>query len=66
MQIFLSDKGYVYVAAMKSVSELQKYLKMFSKELGVPEVFISDSHKCHKSKEVRQFCHKIGTKFWIL
>ena len=44
MQIFVSDKGYVYVAAMKSVSEFPKYLKMFAKEVGSPEAIIADSH----------------------
>ena len=52
MQIFVSDKGYVFIAAMKSVSEFPKALKMFAKEVGLPEAIISDSHKCHESKEV--------------
>ena len=52
MQIFVSDKWYVFIAAMKSVSEFPKALKMFAKEVGVPEAIISDSYKCHKSKEV--------------
>ena len=61
-----SDKGYVFIAAMKSVSELPKALKMFAKEVVVPEKIISDSYKCHKSKEVRQLCHKIGTTLRVL
>ena len=52
MKICVSDKGYVFIAAMKSVSEFPKALKMFAKEVGVPEAIIADSHKCHKSKEV--------------
>ena len=40
MQIFVSDKGYVFIAAMKSVSEFPKALKMFAKEVGVPEAII--------------------------
>ena len=44
------DKGYVYVSAMKSVSEFTKYLKIFAKEVGVTESLIADSHKCNKSK----------------
>lgn len=39
---------------------------MFDKEVAVPEAIIADTHKCHKSKEVRQFCHKIGTTLKIL
>ena len=55
MQIFVSDMGCVYVAAMKSVSEFPKALKMFAREVGVPEAIISDSHKCNTSKEVNFF-----------
>ena len=66
MQIFVSDKGYVFIAAMKSVSEFPKALGFFAKEVGVPEAIIADSHKFHKSKEVRQFCHKIGTTLRVL
>ena len=34
---------------------------MFAKEVGVPEAVIADFHQCNKSKEVKQFCHKVGT-----
>ena len=53
MQLFVSDKGFVYVVAMKSVSEFSKVLKIFAMEIGVPEAIIADSHKCNKSKEVK-------------
>jgi len=66
MQIFVSDKGYVFVVLMKSPSEFPKALKMFAKELGVPEAIIADLHKCNKSNEVKQFCHKIGMMLRIL
>ena len=39
---------------------------MFAKEVGVPEAIIDYSYKCHKSKEVQQFCHKIGTTLCVL
>ena len=39
---------------------------MFSKEVGVQEAIVANSHKCHKSKEVRQFCDKIGTTICVL
>ena len=60
MKIFVLDKGYVFIAAMRSVSKFPKALKMFAEEVGVLEAIIVDSHKCHHSKEVQQFCHKIG------
>ena len=66
MQIFVSDMGYVGGVAMDSAKEFPKALKLFAKEVGVPEAIIANSHKCHKSKEVKLFCHKIGTTLRIL
>ena len=66
IQIFVSDVGYVHVTAMRSVSEFSQALKLFAKELGVPEAIIAYYHKCNKSKEVKLFCHKIGTTLRIL
>ena len=48
MQIFVSDMGYVYVTAMKSVSKFSKAPKLFAKEVVVPEAIIADSHRCNK------------------
>ena len=55
MQICVSDMGYVYGVAMDSVKEFPKALKMFAKEVEVPEAIVADAHKCHKSKEVKLF-----------
>ena len=66
MQIFVSDMGYVYVAAIKKISKFPKAFKMFAKEVGVPESIIVDSHNCNKSKEVKLFCHNIGTTLKVL
>ena len=66
MQIFVSDKGYVFIDAMKSVSEFPKALKIFAKEVVVPEAIIANSQKFHNSKMVQQFCHKIGTTLCVL
>ena len=66
MQFFVSDKGYVFIVPMKSASKFPKSLRMFAKELGVPLYLISDTHPSQKSKEVRQFCHNIGTTLRLL
>ena len=66
MKIFVLDMGYVHVTAMKSVSVFSKALKLFAKEVGVPEAIISDSHKCNKLKEVELSPHKIGPTIRIL
>ena len=63
---FFSEKVYVYVDEMNSVNEFLKALKIFAKEVGVPEAIIYYSHWFHKSKNVRQFYHIIGTTLRIL
>ena len=66
MQFFVSDQGYVLVVPMKSARELPKALRVFSKEVSVPLYLIAEPHPCQKSKEVRRFCHNIGTTFRLL
>eukprot|EP00956_Cyclotella_meneghiniana_P034439 scaffold104886_cov86-Cyclotella_meneghiniana.AAC.1 len=61
MQIFVSDKGYVKVYGMKSVTEIPQAVKLFAKEVGAPNVFICDPHKNQVDKKIREFCLKIGT-----
>ena len=51
---------------MKSASEVLKALQVFAIEVGVPIYLITDPHQSQKSKEVRQFCHKIGTTLRLL
>ena len=42
-QLFVTDKGFVYVVPMKSNDEVLQYIKHFSKDVGKPEPIISDS-----------------------
>ena len=66
MQMFVSDKGFVKVYSMRTVSEYPQALKMFTKDVGVPDVLVADPHPSNKSKDVRDFCNKIGTTLRIL
>ena len=66
MQLFVSDKGYVFVVPMKSANEFTKELQMIAKEVGVPLYLIAYPKSNQKSKEVRQFCHHIGTTIRLL
>lgn len=66
MQLFVSDKGFIFVVPMKSVAEFPHALRMFAKEVGVPQALIVDPHRAQTSKEVQQFCHKIGTTLRVL
>ena len=58
--------GLCVCDAMDSVKEFPKSLKMFAKEVGLPEAIFADSHTYRTSKEVKLFCHKLGTTLMIL
>ena len=51
---------------MKKESDFPMALKMFAKEVGVPNYLITDSAQAQKSNEVVAFSHKIGTTIRIL
>lgn len=60
-QLFVTDKGFVYVVPMKSKSEVILALKQFAKEIGAPDAIIADMSGEQMSGEVRKFCNDIGT-----
>ena len=66
MQLFVTDKGFVHVIPMRSKSEVPMALKMFAKDVGAPDAIICDAAREQISKEVRDFCHKIGTSLRVL
>ena len=66
MQIFVSDKGFIFVVAMKSKKDFPKALRRFAKEVGVPPELICDASGEQTSREVKNFCHKIGTSLCVL
>ena len=60
MQIFVSDKGFVKVYGMKSVTEIPAAIRLFAKEVGAPNCFVCDPHANQKSKEVREYWRPIS------
>ena len=66
MQLFVTDKGFVFVVPMRSKSEAPQALKLFAKEVGAPDAIICDAAKEQISKEVRQFCQRMGTTLRVL
>lgn len=66
MQIFVSDKGFIFVVAMKSKKDFPKALRLFAKEVGVPPELICDASGEQTLQEVKNFCHKIGTSLRVL
>ena len=66
MQLFVSDKGFVYVVPMKSKADFPDALKQFSREIGVPTALILDPSGEQTSKRVKKYCQEIGTTLRIL
>ena len=66
MQLFVSDKGFVFVVPMKSKEEFPLELKCFAKEIGVPTTLILDPSREQTSRKVRKFCNNIGTTLQMI
>ena len=60
-QLFVTDKGFLYVVPMKSKKEALQAIKQFVKEIGAPEAIISDGAGEQRSNALKQFCNEIGT-----
>ena len=65
-QLFVTDKGFVYVVPMKSKSEVLQAVKEFAKEIGAPDAIICDAASEQKSKPLRKFLGEIGTTLRVL
>ena len=65
-QLFVTDKGFVYVVPMKSKGEVLQAVKQFAKEIGVPEAIICDMSGEQTSGPMKKFCQEIGTTLRIL
>ena len=65
-QLFVTDKGFVYVVPMRSKSEVLQALKQFAKEIGAPEAIICDMAGEQTSRDLRKFCNDIGTTLKLL
>ena len=61
MQLFVSDKGFVYIVPMKSRGEFHLDLKLFDKDIGVPISLIIDPLGEQTSAKVKKICHDMGT-----
>ena len=65
-QLFVTDKGFVFVVPMRKESDFLFALKEFAKAIGAPEALVCDAAQAQKSDKVRQFCHEIGTTLRVL
>ena len=60
-QLFVMDKGFLYVVPLRRKSEVLQVIKQFAKEIGVPTSIIADMSGEQMSHDVRKFCNNIGT-----
>ena len=65
-QLFVTDKGFIYVVPMKCKSEVLSAIKQFAKEVGAPDAIVSDMARKQVSQDVRHFCNTIGTTLQAL
>ena len=65
-QLFVTDKGFLYVVPMRRKSEVLQALKQFAKEIGAPTSIIADMSGEQMSHYVRKFCNDIGTTLQAL
>ena len=65
-QLFVTDKGFIYVVPMKKESDVLLAIKQFAKAIGAPDAIICDASKAQTSQAVRQFCGDIGTTLRVL
>ena len=60
-QLFVMDKGFLYVVPMKWESEVMQSVKQFAKEVGAPDAIVCDMASEQTSAEVKRFRNTIGT-----
>jgi hypothetical protein len=66
MQLFVSDKSFVFVVPMKSKADVPAALKLFAKEVGAPDAIICDASGEQTSQQVKTFLQQIGTSLRVL
>ena len=60
-QLFVTDKGFLYVVPMRRKSEVLQALKQFAKEINAPTSIIANMSGEQTSHDIRKFCNDIGT-----
>ena len=66
-QLFVTDKGFIYVIPMKSKAEVSQAVQQFSKKMiGAPDAIICDMAGEQTSHALKRFCQEIGTTLRVL
>jgi hypothetical protein len=61
-QLFVTDKGFIYVVPMKRKGEVLLAMKQFAKEIGAPDAFVADMSGEQMSKEVKAFVMRLDLR----
>ena len=59
-QLFVTDKGFIYIVPLKWKSEVLQAVKQFAKESGAPDAILCDMAGEQLTPEVKHFCNIIG------
>ena len=65
-QLFVTDRGFVYIVPMTKESDVLQAVKQFAKTIGAPDAIICDAARAQKSKDVKKLCNDIGTTLGVL
>ena len=65
-QLFVTDKGYIFVCLLEKESDVLLALKQVAKDVGVPEDLVTNGTKSETSAEFKRFCINVGTTLKIL
>ena len=60
-QLFVTDKGFVYIVPMTKDSDILQVVKQFAKVIGALDAIICDVARAKTSADMRKLCNKIGT-----
>ena len=65
-QLFVTDKGFLYVVPLKQKSKMMLAVKQFTKEIGAPDTIVCDMSMEQTSLEIKAFLNDIGTTLRVL
>ncbi len=65
-QLFVTDKGYIYMVPMRSKADVLLAIKQFAKEIGAPDAIVCDASKEQTKTELKRFLNSIGTTLRVL
>eukprot|EP00957_Ditylum_brightwellii_P142830 10882818-Ditylum_brightwellii.AAC.1 len=64
-QLFVTDKGFVYIILIQKENEAMLAVKEFVKAVGAPDAIICDDLFAQTLSGIRKYCGEIGTTLQI-